>query len=76
MHFKFKFWKKSYEITKAIAFFAKNAKIPCITEFVHNEAVQKLVEELGIEYYKLIFSQNLKPYLDAKVILNHFNSPQ
>jgi len=41
---------KSYEITKAIAFFAKNAKIPCIAEFVHNEAVQKIIEELGIAY--------------------------
>jgi len=42
--------KKSYEITKAIAFFAKNTGIPCIAEFVHNEAVQKIVEELGIDY--------------------------
>ena len=41
---------KSYEITKAIAFFAKNAKIPCIAEFVHNEAVQKVIEDLGIDY--------------------------
>ena len=40
---------KSYEITKAIAFFAKNAKIPFIAEFVHNKAVQKVIEELGIE---------------------------
>jgi diguanylate cyclase (GGDEF)-like protein len=42
--------KKSYEITKAIVFFAKNANIPCVAEFVHNESVQKVVEELGIEY--------------------------
>ncbi len=41
---------KSYEITKAIVYFAKNAEIPCIAEFVHNENVQKIVEELGIEY--------------------------
>ena len=41
---------KSYEITKAIVFFAKNANIPCVAEFVHNESVQKTVEELGIEY--------------------------
>ena len=42
--------KKSYEITKAIAFFAKNAGIPCVAEFVHNENVQKIVKELGIDY--------------------------
>ncbi|MEN4044919.1 EAL domain-containing protein [Sulfurimonas sp. NWX367] len=41
---------KSYEITKAIAFFAKNANIPCVAEFVHNASVQKIVEDLGIEY--------------------------
>ena len=42
--------KKSYEITKAIVFFAKNAKIPCIAEFVHNDKVQKIMEELEIEF--------------------------
>ena len=42
--------KKSYEITRAIAFFAHNANIPCIAEFVHNQAVQDIVEELDIEY--------------------------
>ena len=41
---------KSYEITRAIVYFAKNAKIPCIAEFVHSENVQKIIEELGIEY--------------------------
>ncbi|UCN01278.1 EAL domain-containing protein [Sulfurimonas sp. SWIR-19] len=41
---------KSYEITKAIAFFAKNANIPCVAEFVHSASVQKIVEDLGIEY--------------------------
>jgi PAS domain S-box-containing protein/diguanylate cyclase (GGDEF)-like protein len=41
---------KSYEITKAIVFFAKNAGIPCIAEFVHNETVQKVIEKLGIDY--------------------------
>ncbi len=41
---------KSYEITKAIVFFAKNANIPCIAEFVHNQEVQDIIEELGIEY--------------------------
>jgi EAL domain-containing protein (putative c-di-GMP-specific phosphodiesterase class I) len=42
--------QKSYEITKAIAFFAKNANIPCIAEFVHSEAVQKIIDELDIDY--------------------------
>ena len=42
--------KKSYEITKAISFFAKNTGIPCIAEFVHNKKVQEIIENLGIEY--------------------------
>ncbi|WP_373001418.1 EAL domain-containing protein [Sulfurimonas sp.] len=41
---------KSYEVTRAIVFFAKNANIPCIAEFVHNAEVQKIIEDLGIEY--------------------------
>jgi len=42
--------KKSYEITRAIAFFAHNANIPCIAEFVHKQEVQDIIEELDIEY--------------------------
>jgi len=42
--------EKSYEITRAITFFAHNANIPCIAEFVHNEAVQSVVNTLGIDY--------------------------
>lgn len=41
---------KSYEITKAIAYFAKNAKIPCIAEFVHSNSVQKIIEQIGIDF--------------------------
>jgi EAL domain-containing protein (putative c-di-GMP-specific phosphodiesterase class I) len=42
--------EKSYEITRAITFFANNAKIPCMAEFVHNESVQLVVKALGINY--------------------------
>ena len=41
---------KSYEITRAIAYFAKNANIPSIAEFVHSKSVQKIVDELGIDF--------------------------
>lgn len=41
---------KSYEITRAIAYFARNTNIPCVAEFVHNEAVQEIVVSLGIDY--------------------------
>ncbi len=41
---------KSLEIVRAIAFFAKNAKIPCIAEFVHSQSVQEIVDSLGIDY--------------------------
>ena len=55
--------KKSYEITRAIAFFAKNANIPCIAEFVHNQEVQNIIEALGIEFSQgYLFSEpNSKP---------------
>ncbi len=42
--------KTSYEVTRAIVFFAKNAGIETVAEFVHNEAVQAIVSDLGIEY--------------------------
>jgi PAS domain S-box-containing protein/diguanylate cyclase (GGDEF)-like protein len=42
--------EKSYEITRAIAFFANNANIPCVAEFVHNESVQSVIKTLGINY--------------------------
>lgn len=42
--------EKSYEITRAITFFAHNAKIPCIAEYVHNKSVQSVVNTLGIDY--------------------------
>lgn len=42
--------QKSYEVTRAIAYFAKNTGIPCIAEFVHNEYVQNIIEELGIQF--------------------------
>jgi len=42
--------QKSYEITKAIVFFAKNAGIPCVAEFVHKKEVQDIMLDLGIEY--------------------------
>ncbi len=42
--------KKSYEIVKAIVDFSQNMYITLIAEFVHSESVQKIVEELGIDY--------------------------
>jgi diguanylate cyclase (GGDEF)-like protein len=41
---------KSFEIVRAISFFAKNSGIPCIAEFVHNESVQKVVNDLAIDF--------------------------
>lgn len=40
----------SYEVVRAIVFFAKNAGIETVAEFVHSEAVQHAVEALGVEY--------------------------
>ncbi|WP_417596460.1 EAL domain-containing protein [Oceanospirillum sp.] len=42
--------KTSYEITRAIVFFAQNAGIPVVAEFVHSESVQQVVDSLGIRF--------------------------
>ena len=42
--------EKSYSIVKAITEFSKSIGTQVIAEFVHNEEVQKIVEELGIEF--------------------------
>ena len=54
--------KKSYEITKAMAYFAKNSNIPCVAEFVHSKEVQKVIEELGIEYSQGFYFSEPSPY--------------
>jgi len=41
---------KSYKIAKAISEFASSMDIKVIAEFVENEAIQKVVEEIGIEF--------------------------
>jgi EAL domain-containing protein (putative c-di-GMP-specific phosphodiesterase class I) len=58
--------KRSYEITKAIAFFAKNVNISSVAEFVHNEDVQKIIKELGINFSQgYLFSQPKKELLKS-----------
>lgn len=42
--------KKSYEIVKAIVNFSSNMYITTVAEFVHSPSVQKIVEELGINF--------------------------
>lgn len=42
--------KKSFAIAKAITNFAKSINAKVIAEFVHSYEVQKVVEELGIDY--------------------------
>lgn len=57
--------KRSYEITKAISFFAKNVNISSVAEFVHNEEVQKIVNELGINFSQgYLFSEPKKELLN------------
>ena len=41
---------KSYKIAKAIAEFASSMDIKVIAEFVENEAIQKIVKEIGIDF--------------------------
>jgi diguanylate cyclase (GGDEF)-like protein len=42
--------KRSFEIVKSITSFCHNLNIKLIAEFVHSESVQKVVENLGIDY--------------------------
>lgn len=55
--------KRSFEITRALVFFAKNVNITCIAEFVHNEEVQKIIEDLKIEYSQGYFFSEPKKEL-------------
>ncbi|WP_156899677.1 sensor domain-containing diguanylate cyclase [Marinobacterium litorale] len=49
---------RSYEITRAIVFFARNAGIATVAEFIHSPEVQAVVEELGISYSQgFLFSE-------------------
>jgi len=41
---------KSYKIAKAISEFASSMGIKVIAEFVENESIQKVVEDIGIEF--------------------------
>jgi len=54
---------KSYEVTRAIAYFAKNANIPCIAEFVDSESVQSVIEELGIAFSQGYYFSKPKPQI-------------
>jgi len=54
--------EKSYEITRAITFFAHNANIPCVAEFVHNESVQAVVTTLGIDYSQGYYFSEPSPF--------------
>ncbi len=56
--------KKSYEIVKSIVYFAKNANISCVAEFVHCKEVQKIVEELGIDFSQGYLFSEPKESLD------------
>jgi len=42
--------ENSFRITKSITDFAHNVGAKVIAEFVHNEEVQKMVVQLGIDY--------------------------
>ena len=57
--------KRSYEIVRAISFFATNVNIPCIAEFVHNESVQNFIKKLGINYSQgYYFSEPKRELID------------
>ncbi len=55
--------RRSFEIVKAISFFAKNVNIPCIAEFVHNENVQKFIKDLEIPYSQGYYFSQPNPTL-------------
>lgn len=54
--------KKSFEIVKAISAFAKKLDIECVAEFIHSQAVQKKVEEIGIEYSQGFYFSKPRPF--------------
>jgi len=57
---------KSYEVARAIAYFAKNTNIPSIAEFTHNESVQKIIEGLGIDFSQGFYFSEPSPFPETK----------
>ncbi len=60
--------KKSEDIVKAIAMFAKKNNIACIAEFVHNKEVAKKVKSLGIEYSQGYYYSKPNIKIVAKIL--------
>jgi len=58
--------KKSYEIVKAIVNFASNMYISTVAEFVHSKSVQKIVQELGIDYSQGYYFSEPSATLETK----------
>ena len=59
--------EKSYKITKAIKQFAESMNIQVVAEFVENEDIQKIIEELGIEFSQgYCFSIPSKNFIDEE----------
>lgn len=59
--------EKSYGVASAIAYFAKNANIPCVAEFVHSESVQKVVDSLGVDFSQGFYFSEPSKSLSKKV---------
>jgi len=58
---------KSFEIVRAITYFAKNSHISCIAEFVHNDAVQKIIHNLGIDFSQGYYFSEPSEFPQSKV---------
>ena len=56
---------KSYAIAKTITDFANSIGAESVAEFVHSENIQKIVEELGIQYSQGFYFAEPNPELEA-----------
>ena len=58
--------EKSYKIVRAISEFASSMNIDVIAEFVENEAIQNIVQEIGIEFSQgYFFSKPAQDFMES-----------
>ena len=60
--------EKSYKIVKAISEFASSMDIDVVAEFVENETIQKIVQEMGIEFSQgYCFSVPARDFIESSL---------
>ncbi len=61
--------KIAYTITESIVLFARKLDIECVAEFVHNEAVRRIVKDLGVTLGQGYHLGKPEPEIEQKTLM-------